>query len=160
MDADLFTQTAQAAAGDLARLGAPAAPIPLPALVLDQTTIPIPGRGQVKLATWRQLLDNGSLQRDEPHLAATARQAVARLSEVTAAALGITFGDAATVSTRHGSVTLPVLPADLPAGVVWLPENSGPSSVRRTLHASHGSVVDIGPAPAAPRLVAASEGEA
>ena len=145
MDVDLFTQTAQAAAGDLARLGAPPAPVPLPALVLDTTPVPTPGPGQVKLATWRQLLDNGSLQINEPHLAATARQAVARLSADTATALGITLGGTATVSTRHGSVTLPVLPADLPPNVVWLPENSGPSSVRRTLRATHGSVVDIAP---------------
>ncbi|HJP76614.1 MAG TPA: NADH-quinone oxidoreductase subunit G [Pseudonocardiaceae bacterium] len=150
MDVDLFTQTAQAAAGDLARLGAPPAPVPVPAFVLDQNPAPVPGPGQVKLATWRQLLDNGSLQINEPHLAATARMAVARLSEDTAARLGITFGGTATVSTRHGSVTLPVLPGDLPPNVVWLPENSGPSTVRRTLRATHGSVVDI----------ASSEGEA
>ncbi|HEY2695393.1 MAG TPA: NADH-quinone oxidoreductase subunit G [Pseudonocardiaceae bacterium] len=143
MDVDLFTQTAQAAAGDLARLGAPAAPIPVPALVLDTTPAPVPGPGQVKLATWRQLLDNGSLQDNEPHLAATARMAVARLSEDTAAALGITFGETVTVSNRHGSITLPVLAADLPPNVVWLPENSGPSPVRRTLRATHGAVVDI-----------------
>ncbi|HEY4021265.1 MAG TPA: NADH-quinone oxidoreductase subunit G [Pseudonocardiaceae bacterium] len=151
MDVDLFTQTAQAAAGDLARLGAPAAPIPVPALVLDQITTSTPGPGQLKLSTWRQLLDNGSLQREEPHLAATAKQAVARLSEQTAASLGITFGRPVTVSTRHGSVTLPVLPADLPPDVIWLPENSGPSTVRRTLRATHGSIVDI---------AAGNEGEA
>jgi NADH-quinone oxidoreductase subunit G len=145
MDVDLFTQTAQAAAGDLARLGAPAAPVPVPALVLDTTPAPTPGPGQVRLATWRQLLDNGTLQRNEPHLAATARQAVARLSEATAAAFGITLGGTVTVANRHGSITLPVVAADLPDGVVWLPENSGPSSVRRTLRATHGAVVDIAP---------------
>ncbi|HEX3783329.1 MAG TPA: NADH-quinone oxidoreductase subunit G [Pseudonocardiaceae bacterium] len=161
MDADLFTQTAQAAAGDLARLGTPAAPSPSAAIVMDPTRQPVPGPGQVRLATWRQLLDNGSLQREEPHLAGTARPVVAKLAPATAERFGIAFGGGVTVSTSVGSVTLPVLPADLPVDVLWLPENSGPSSVHRVLGAGHGSVVDIGPASASgPRLVAASEGEA
>jgi len=170
MDADLFTQTAQAAAGDLARLGTPAAPSPTAALVMDPTARPVPGPGQVRLSTWRQLLDNGSLQREEPHLAGTARPVVAKLAPATAERFGITFGGNVTVSTRRGSVTLPVLPADLPVDVLWLPANSGPSAVHRVLGAGHGSVVDIGPAPSGPapsgqapggpRLVAASEGEA
>ena len=144
MDVDLFTQTAQAAAGDLARLGAPAAPIPVPALVLDSTPAPTPGPGQVKLATWRQLLDNGSLQDERaapgghraagrgPALRADRRRARHHLRRARS--------PCPTGTARSPSRCSP---ADLPPNVVWLPENSGPSSVRRTLRATHGSVVDI-----------------
>jgi NADH-quinone oxidoreductase subunit G len=94
--------------------------------------------GQAVLATWRQLLDNGSMQVDEQHLAGTARPVVARLSEATANGYR-----AVTVSTERGSITLPVEVGDLPDGVVWLPSNSDGSNVRVSLGAGHGSVVSI-----------------
>ncbi|MDQ4009806.1 MAG: molybdopterin-dependent oxidoreductase, partial [Actinomycetota bacterium] len=142
MDVDLFTQTPAAAWAGFAALGtyggasrefpqAPAAPIPEV------------GEGQALLATWRQLLDNGSMQDGEPHLAGTARPAVALLSEATAAELGVRIGAKVTVSTRQGSVTLPAAAADLPAGVVWIPGNSGPATVRSSLGAGHGAVVTV-----------------
>jgi NADH-quinone oxidoreductase subunit G len=95
------------------------------------------------LATWRRLLDNGSMQDGEPHLAGTARPAVALLSETTAAELGIRLGDTVTVATQRGSVTLPAAAADLPEGVVWVPGNSGPATVRRSLGVGHGAVVTV-----------------
>jgi NADH-quinone oxidoreductase subunit G len=101
--------------------------------------------GQVLLATWRLLLDNGSLQDEEPHLAGTARRPVARLSEHTAAVLGVDKAAAVTVSTDRGSVTVPFEYADLPDGVVWLPANSGDSTVHRTLGAGHGAPVNVQP---------------
>ncbi|GAA1989651.1 NADH-quinone oxidoreductase subunit G [Amycolatopsis minnesotensis] len=137
MDVDLYTQTTAAAAGDLARLGASAAPRayepPAPGASRAQ-----PGEGEVVLATWRQLLDNGSLQDDEPHLAGTRRRVMARLSESTA-----NGHRSVTVSTGRGSITLPVEVADLPDGVVWLPSNSDGSAVRRDLGAGHGAVVSL-----------------
>jgi NADH-quinone oxidoreductase subunit G len=99
--------------------------------------------GQAVLATWRQLLDNGSLQSDEPHLAGTARAIVARLSPATAERVGLNGNPALTVKTERGSITLPAELADLPDGVVWLPANSGPVNVRRTLGAGHGAVVSV-----------------
>ncbi|WP_236789727.1 NADH-quinone oxidoreductase subunit G [Amycolatopsis sp. GM8] len=134
MDADLFTQTPAAAFGDLSRLPAFAARPAFAAVAADGTE---PG---VRLATWRQLIDNGSLQAGEPHLAGTARPAVARVSAKAAAELG---GDTVTVSTDRGAITLPVEVADLPEGVVWLPANSGDSRVRAELGAGHGAVVSI-----------------
>jgi NADH-quinone oxidoreductase subunit G len=98
------------------------------------------------LASWRQLLDNGSLQDGEPNLAGTARPAVARLNAGTAAALGVTDGGAVRVGTERGAVTLPAEVADLPDGVVWLPGNSGPATLRRSLAAGHGAVVTVTPA--------------
>jgi NADH-quinone oxidoreductase subunit G len=49
------------------------------------------------------------------------------------------------VSTERGAITLPAAEADLPDGVVWLPANSGRSTVRRTLGAGHGSLVTVTP---------------
>jgi NADH-quinone oxidoreductase subunit G len=146
MDADLFTQTPAAAWAGFAALGlyrstgepgerrfSEVPPAPLPALE----------PGQALLATWRRLLDNGSMQDGEPHLAGTARPAVALLSETTASELGVHLGGRVTVSTRQGSVTVPVAAADLPPGVVWLPGNSGPATVRRSLGVGHGAVVGV-----------------
>jgi NADH-quinone oxidoreductase subunit G len=139
MDADLFTQTPAAAYGDLARLGPSAVKGSFTAeegVRRSPTTV---AEGQARLATWRQLLDNGSLQAGEPHLAGTARKVVARVPAATAEKLGVTV----TVSTDRGAITLPVEVADLPDGTVWLPANSDGSTVRPTLGAGHGAVVSI-----------------
>ncbi|MBY8852166.1 NADH-quinone oxidoreductase subunit G, partial [Saccharothrix sp. MB29] len=107
--------------------------------------LPPPTDGPAVLATWRRLLDNGSLQDDEPNLAGTARPVVAKLSPATAVHLGVHLGGEITVSTDRGEVVLPVEAADLPDGVVWLPGNSGAVTVRRNLVAGHGSVVAVAP---------------
>jgi NADH-quinone oxidoreductase subunit G len=99
--------------------------------------------GEALLSTWHLLLDDGSLQDGEPHLAGTARRPVALLSAARAAALGIGEGDALTVSTDRGSVTLPVLFGELPDEVVWLPTRSSAAHVRTDLAAAHGSVVRL-----------------
>ncbi|WP_158881543.1 NADH-quinone oxidoreductase subunit G [Amycolatopsis anabasis] len=137
MDADLFTQTPAAAAGDFARLATAKRDGAAPDVPIGPS--PEPWDGLVVLATWRQLLDNGSLQEEEPHLAGTARPAVARLSASTAQGLG----SKVTVSTERGSITLPLEVADLPDGVVWLPGNSDGSRVRRELGVGHGALVSI-----------------
>ena len=144
MDVDLFTQTVSASGGDLERLGAAAG------RSTSTTTAEVvpaqprePGPGQAILATWRHLLDNGSMQDGEPHLAATAKAAVARLNPNTADELGVRFGELVTVHTERGAIALPAVADDLPDGVVWLPENSGPSTVSRTLAAGHGDVVGV-----------------
>jgi len=149
MDADLFTQTPASAAADLERLGRAAAPTGRGAPTVAAPLLPQPKAGQAVLATWRRLLDGGSLQDDEPNLAGTARPVAAKLSEATARRLGVEFGAEVTVATDRGAVSLPVEEADLPDGVVWLPGNSGPATVRRTLAAGHGSVVAVSAAPAA-----------
>ncbi|MFI9382726.1 NADH-quinone oxidoreductase subunit G [Kutzneria sp. NPDC052558] len=143
MDADLFTQTPAAAAANLARLGAPRTSRRAEAPAVPAPQAPKPGEGEVLLASWRQLIDNGSLQDDEPNLAGTARTAVIRVSPATADRLGVVEGHAATVATDRGSVTLPVELADLPDDVVWLPGNSGGSRLRRTLGVGHGAAVTL-----------------
>ena len=98
-----------------------------------------PGAGEAVLAGWRMLLDDGRLQDGEPHLAGTARTPVARLSAETAAEIGAADGDAVTVSTSRGSITLPLAITDMPDRVVWLPLNSPGSAVHRQLGVTPGS---------------------
>jgi NADH-quinone oxidoreductase subunit G len=142
MDADLFTQTPAAAAADLTALGRYSGARPAGPQV-TAPPVPQPDAGKALLATWRRLLDNGSLQGDEPHLAGTARPPVALLSEVTAKECGARVGGNVRVSTDRGSITLPVATADLPDGVVWIPGNSGPATVRHSLAAGHGAEVSL-----------------
>jgi NADH-quinone oxidoreductase subunit G len=95
--------------------------------------------GGVRLASWRQLLDSGVMQEDEPHLAATARPTVAILSATTAAA----FGEAVTVSGPAGSVTLPVTIGEVLDDVVWLPTNSPGCHIYADLGAVPGDQVRL-----------------
>ncbi|WP_433409014.1 NADH-quinone oxidoreductase subunit G [Saccharomonospora azurea] len=141
MDADLFTQTPAAAGGDFTRSTNDLAEAPHAAPDVPSPSVASPEPGKALLATWRQLLDDGVLQDDEPHLAGTARRVVARIPR----SLADSLGDPAsvTVSTDRGAVTLPAEVADLPDGVVWLPGNSPDSKLRATLGVGHGAVVSI-----------------
>ena len=98
-----------------------------------------PREGQVALATWKLMLDNGTLQDGEKHLRATARTPVCRVSPAAAAALG----PMVTLEGDRGSITLPVEVADdLADGVVWVPANSTGNGVLADL-ASAGSGVHL-----------------
>jgi NADH-quinone oxidoreductase subunit G len=108
-----------------------------------ETEAAAPGEGEALLSTWHLLLDDGSLQDGEPHLAGTARRSVALLNAATAAGLGIAEGELLTVSTDRGSVTLPLAIDELPDQVVWLPTRTGAAHVRTDLAAAHGSVVRL-----------------
>ncbi len=98
------------------------------------------------LATWHWLLDDGRLQDGEPHLAGTRKLPRLHLSEATAAAIGAGPGDLVRVGSgddEGGSIVLPLVVADLPDGVVWLPTHSPGSHVREELGAAHGDVVKV-----------------
>ncbi|GAA2329949.1 NADH-quinone oxidoreductase subunit G [Saccharopolyspora halophila] len=148
MDADLFTQTPAAAVAELRKLGTHTGGR---AVEPDEPVLhaPRPGPGQAVLATWRQLLDNGSLQADEPNLAGTARSASALISPDTAQRAEISEGQRLEIRTDRGAVVLPAEIAEMPDDVVWIPADSGPSRVRAVLGAGHGALVGIAPAPAA-----------
>lgn len=90
------------------------------------------------LATWKLLVDNGSMQVGDKAYLATGRAAVARLSPATYDA----HGPIVTLTGDRGSVTLPAEPADLDDDVVWVPSNSFGSGVLAGL-ASPGSRVTI-----------------
>jgi NADH-quinone oxidoreductase subunit G len=131
MDRDLALPDLAAARAEPADLGAAGA----------ETMTPEPGAAV--LATWHWLLDDGSLQDGEPHLAGTAKKPRLHLSAATAAALGVVDGDPVTVSTDRGSLTLPLVVADLPDGVVWVPTRTAAAHVRTDLAAAHGSAVRL-----------------
>ncbi len=91
------------------------------------------------LASWKQMLDDGSLQDGDKHLAATARPVVARVSRLVHDAVGPTI----TVTGDRGSVTLPAEVADdIVDGVVWLPTRSFGNGVLADV-ASPGSRVTV-----------------
>jgi NADH-quinone oxidoreductase subunit G len=112
--------------------------------------------GSYALATWKQLIDNGSLQANEPHLAACARPAVVRMSQATHDEVFgmVETGGLAEVTGDRGSVILPAEVADLPDGVVWVPANNVGRGVLAEL-ASPGSGVTVRhvAAPASPASV-------
>jgi NADH-quinone oxidoreductase subunit G len=70
------------------------------------------------------------------------------VSAATAESLGVVDGDTVTVSANGGSVTAPVEVAQgMVDHVVWLPTNSGTSTVRASLRAGGGAIVTVAKAP-------------
>jgi NADH-quinone oxidoreductase subunit G len=114
---------------------------PAPAV---EASAPVAGSGQILLATWSTLLDAGRLQDGEPHLAGTAKPAVALVSEATARAAGLAAGDRVLVRSESGELSLTLAVDDLPDGVVWLPTNAVGCAVRRGLRAGAGASVTLG----------------
>jgi NADH-quinone oxidoreductase subunit G len=100
------------------------------------------------LSTWRMLIDDSRAVSGEPYLQATGRPPVAVVSEAALVRLGLAAGDAVTVSTQYGSVTLPSVIADLADDVVWLPSRGRPGdglgfNLQRDLRARSGSIVRV-----------------
>jgi NADH-quinone oxidoreductase subunit G len=142
MDVDLALPDVVAARAEIAELGAWDGA--RTSLTRHAAVTPVrAGKDEAVLATWSLLLDSGRLQDDEPFLAGTARSAHARLSATTAATFGLADGDTVTVSTDHGSLSVPVVIADMVDGVVWLPTNSDWCAVRSHLAAGSGSIVRL-----------------
>jgi NADH-quinone oxidoreductase subunit G len=90
------------------------------------------------LATWKQMVDNGSMQDGDDHLRATARIPVARVS----AEVYDAVGPIVKLTGDRGSVTLPAEIADIADGTVWVPANSFKRGVLADL-ASPGSRVTV-----------------
>ncbi|TGO06417.1 NADH-quinone oxidoreductase subunit G [Serinibacter arcticus] len=115
----------------------------------DAVEPPALGAGQAVLATWKLLLDGGRGQDEEPHLAGTARRAVAQLSPATAAALGVTGAERVTVRGPRGELTYPLVVAPMADGVVWVPtrpRSTGAGSDTldvATLGARAGEIVEV-----------------
>ncbi|WP_243790197.1 NADH-quinone oxidoreductase subunit G [Saccharopolyspora gloriosae] len=145
MDADLFTQSPAAAGAELDRLGrGTGAKPPAPDEVVRPAAPPGPGRAL--LATWRQLLDDASLQVEEPNLAGTRRDTVAMLSPATAQRLGVRERQHVEIRGDRGAITVEARLTEMPDEVVWLPSASGPSQVNRVLGVGHGASVALAPA--------------
>ncbi|WP_166137306.1 NADH-quinone oxidoreductase subunit G [Nocardioides ochotonae] len=93
----------------------------------------------LRLATWKQMIDNASLLDGEDHLRATARIPVARVPR----AVYDQVGDLMTVIGDRGRATLPtVINRELPDDVIWVPANSFGRGVLAGL-ASPGSRVRV-----------------
>jgi NADH-quinone oxidoreductase subunit G len=144
MDVDLGLPTPEAARAELAALGT--SRVPGEGVGLDvrpPAGAELPAGESAVLASWRQLIDAGTLQRDEPELAGTARPSVARIGPDAARRLGLGDGDRLTVSGATGSVTLPVRITAMPDRVVWLPMRSPGSEIRTGLGSGPGGVVRL-----------------
>ncbi len=99
--------------------------------------------GDLVLSTWKQLLDRGSMQDGDLHLAATRRPAVAMVSRGTLAGIDGPGGGHVVLTGDRGSLTLPVqVCEDMADGVVWVPANSAGRGVLAEL-ASPGSTVTV-----------------
>jgi len=99
--------------------------------------------GAVTVSTWRQLLDAGVMQHPEPHLAATARPAVAMMSSDTAARLQVSGAELVTVSGPSGSVTLPLQIAPVCDGTVWIPLNAPGCQTYEDLGVAEGDPIAV-----------------
>ncbi len=153
MDVDLRLPAPEAARAELAALGTSRRLAE--GVGLDVAAAPVAelGDGETALlSSWRQLLDAGTLQADEPELAGTARPSVVRIGTEAAARIGVVDGDRLTVSGALGSVTLPVRVTAMPDRVVWLPMRSRDCEVRAHLGTAPGGVVRLS-APARPAPV-------
>ncbi|KRA34523.1 hypothetical protein ASD81_24585 [Nocardioides sp. Root614] len=92
-----------------------------------------------RLASWRVMLDDGSLQEGNPALRSTARPVVARLSPTNLHR----FGPVITVAGDRGSLTVPaVVAVDLADDVVWLPARSTGAGLLADV-ASPGTRVEV-----------------
>ena len=109
----------------------------------DADPVAQPAAGQALLASWHWLLDDGSLQDGEPFLAGTAKRGRLHLSAATAAEIGAAQGELVTVASERGSLTLPLVVADLPDRVVWVPMRTPDAAVRRDLAVGPGALVTL-----------------
>ncbi|WP_406202296.1 NADH-quinone oxidoreductase subunit G [Kitasatospora sp. NBC_01560] len=108
--------------------------------------LPRPAAGQAVLAGWRLLLDNGTLQQGDPHLAGTRHRAVARISPATAEEIGAVAAPTAALRLTGpaGSLTLPLeIAKDIPDRTVWIPLNSTPGGAHRVLGTTVGHLVTV-----------------
>ncbi|ADD40989.1 NADH-quinone oxidoreductase subunit G [Stackebrandtia nassauensis] len=127
--------------GELAGVPEPAARAAAP--LVSAEAVVTPAEGNAVLATWHHLLDSGTLQDNNTHLAGTAATPVVRLSHGTAASIGAAEGQPVTVASSSGGITLPLAVTRMPDGVVWLPTNSPGSGVYRGLGVAAGDIVSI-----------------
>ena len=97
----------------------------------------------LRLATWKQMIDNGSMLVGDKAFLATARRTVARVSPATYATLHESVSDGVTLTGDRGSMSMPLEVADdMVDGVVWVPANSVGAGVLADL-ASPGSTVTL-----------------
>jgi NADH-quinone oxidoreductase subunit G len=96
------------------------------------------------LATWRLMLDSSRALDGEPHLQASARRPVARMSAGTASAAQVR--GSVMVSSDRGTLSfeLEIVP-EMMDGVVWLPTRAPGHEVFEHLAVTAGDVVQVNP---------------
>ncbi|HTZ44091.1 MAG TPA: NADH-quinone oxidoreductase subunit G [Jatrophihabitans sp.] len=135
LDVDLGLPDHLAARAELNRLGVGTTRVPGPDVIAAG-----PGSPALVLATWRELIDSGSLLDGEPNLAGTAKPLRVGLAKQTATDLGVAEGDLVTVTAAGRSVTAPVeLHPDAAPNAVWLPASHRDG----WLGAPHGAEVTV-----------------
>jgi NADH-quinone oxidoreductase subunit G len=136
LDVDLGLPTPAAARLELDRLSLGSSRLAAPELPVPDR----PNRDGLTLATWRELIDRGSMLDGEPNLAGTAKPLRVVLAKQTAADLGVSEADLVTVTADGRSITAPVELADAAApDTVWLPASHRDAS----LGAAHGATVTL-----------------
>jgi NADH-quinone oxidoreductase subunit G len=144
LGAYLGTTTAEVTLAELSSLGVAGPDVePVSSPIEPAAARVSPGDGEAVLATWHHLLDLGTLQSGEEHLAGTAKPAFAHLSPGTASELGVVPGAHILVSTDRGAIQLPIAVTAMPDRVVWVPTNSVDSRVRPTLGVGAGELVRV-----------------
>ncbi|MVA75530.1 NADH-quinone oxidoreductase subunit G [Auraticoccus sp. F435] len=141
-------------------------PSPAPATPVAPAAAPDGGRAdggradgghQLLLATWRMMLDPSRALDNEPHLLATARRPVARVSQATARRAGLVEGEGVRLVGPRGEAVLPVhVTAGMVDDVIWVPTLAAGISVP-ALGLGAGRPVTVHPAalPATPHPGAA-----
>ena len=115
---------------DLAFSGTPGTPMGGFETVSDASSSTTGAAGELVLASWKQLIDDGRMQDGDEAMRATARKPVVLVGSATLARLGAKVGDMVTLTGPLGSVELPVGVADLAEGTVWAPASAPGASVR------------------------------
>jgi NADH-quinone oxidoreductase subunit G len=144
MGINLGTPTIEAVAEELSRMPVDDERRPSPPDVSPPQLGGKAGSSQeVVLATWHQLVDQGSLQAGEPFLAGTAPVSVAKMSPATAKALGVEGAVVKISGSVRKAVALPLAVTDgMVDGVVWVPQNS-PGSVATSLGVKSGEAIVV-----------------
>jgi NADH-quinone oxidoreductase subunit G len=123
---------------------APVAGFDQPVVEERGTSVSKPQPGELVLASWKQLIDDGRMQDGDEDFRATARKPVVLVGATTLADLGVTVGDVVTLSGPRGSVDLPIGVADLAEGTVWAPASAPGASVRHLVGPAGCSVTVTG----------------
>ncbi len=142
MGSELGVRNAVQAAAELAELsGWEGARAEAPTFPASDDTITPDG---LRLATWRELIDDSRHNDGADELLETAPTAVARLSTPTAAAAGVTDREPVTIGTARGELTyLAVLDDTVLDGVVWIPSRAPGRNVAEKLGARAGDPVSV-----------------
>ena len=128
--------TVSAAAKELASLGEWEGARP----TFSKVSAPTQSSGDLRLSSWRALLDLGTLQMGEENLAGTARKVAAHISESRAKKLDVQAGDRVKITSSVGSITLPVVVDEVEDSSIWIPRNSEGSQAIAQLGIAVGDV--------------------